>query len=116
MARFHRFALALALSTSLVAAGPALAKAKATDPAPIAESWGAQLLTTPLGPVTLHSFGPASGADDLFEVLRVESAAVLLVRPDHYLGYVSARLSLPPLLRWVDVALPVPVPGSDGRG
>ncbi|UNU44266.1 insulinase family protein [Sphingopyxis sp. YF1] len=37
MARFHRFALALALSTSLVAAGPALAKAKATDPAPIAE-------------------------------------------------------------------------------
>lgn len=85
------------------------------DPAPIAESWGAQLLTTPLGPVTLHSFGPASGADDLFEVLRVESAAVLLVRPDHYLGYVSARLSLPPLLRWVDVALPVPVPGSDGR-
>ncbi len=37
MARFHRFALALALSTSLVAAGPALAKAKAADPAPIAE-------------------------------------------------------------------------------
>ena len=36
MPRFHRFALALAVSTSLVAAGPALAKAKAADPAPIA--------------------------------------------------------------------------------
>lgn len=37
MPRFHRFAVALALSTSLVAAGPALAKAKAADPAPIAD-------------------------------------------------------------------------------
>ncbi|MBA3940331.1 MAG: peptidase M16 [Sphingopyxis sp.] len=37
MARFRRFAVALALSTSLVAAGPALAKSKAADPAPIAE-------------------------------------------------------------------------------
>ncbi|MDZ3830776.1 MAG: pitrilysin family protein [Sphingopyxis sp.] len=37
MPRFHRFAIALALSTSLVAAGPALAKAKAADPAPVAE-------------------------------------------------------------------------------
>lgn len=37
MFRSHRFALALAASTALVAAGPALAKAKATDPAPIAE-------------------------------------------------------------------------------
>ena len=37
MARFHRFALALALSTSLVAAGPALARSKAADPAPIAD-------------------------------------------------------------------------------
>src|SRR3546814_17596749 len=35
MARFHRFAVALALSTSLVAAGPALAKTAA--PAPTAE-------------------------------------------------------------------------------
>lgn len=78
------------------------------DPAPIAESWGAQLLKTPVGRVTIHSFGPTSGAEDLFDVLRVESAAVLLVRPDQYLGYVSTRLSLPPLLRWVDVALPAP--------
>jgi len=37
MLRFHRFAVALALSTSLVAAGPALAKAKAANPAPIAD-------------------------------------------------------------------------------
>ena len=37
MPRFHHFALALALSTSLVAAGPALAKAKAANPAPIAD-------------------------------------------------------------------------------
>ena len=37
MFRSHRFALALAASTALVAAGPALAKAKAADPAPIAE-------------------------------------------------------------------------------
>lgn len=37
MPRFYRFALVLALSTSLVAAGPALAKAKAADPAPIAD-------------------------------------------------------------------------------
>jgi zinc protease len=37
MPRFHRFAVALALSTSLVAAGPALAKAKPADPAPIAD-------------------------------------------------------------------------------
>ncbi|MBB6426559.1 pitrilysin family protein [Sphingopyxis sp. JAI128] len=37
MPRFHRFALALAVTTSLVAAGPALAKAKAADPAPISE-------------------------------------------------------------------------------
>lgn len=37
MPRFHRFALALAVTTSLVAAGPALAKAKAGDPAPISE-------------------------------------------------------------------------------
>ncbi len=37
MPRFHRFALALAMTTSLVAAGPALAKAKAADPAPIAD-------------------------------------------------------------------------------
>ena len=37
MPRFHRFALALAVSTSLVAAGPALAKAKAASPAPIAD-------------------------------------------------------------------------------
>ena len=37
MPRFHRFALALAVSTSLVAAGPALAKAKAANPAPIAD-------------------------------------------------------------------------------
>ena len=37
MPRFHRFALALAVSTSLVAAGPALAKAKAAGPAPIAD-------------------------------------------------------------------------------
>ncbi|MGH6649619.1 MAG: M16 family metallopeptidase [Sphingopyxis sp.] len=37
MPRFHRFAVALALSTSLVAAGPAFAKAKAADPAPIAD-------------------------------------------------------------------------------
>jgi predicted Zn-dependent peptidase len=37
MPRFHRFAIALALSTSLVAAGPALAKAKEAKPAPIAE-------------------------------------------------------------------------------
>lgn len=37
MPRFHRFALALALSTSLVAAGPALARAKAAGPAPIAD-------------------------------------------------------------------------------
>lgn len=37
MPRFHRFALALAVTTSLVAAGPALAKAKAAAPAPIAD-------------------------------------------------------------------------------
>jgi len=37
MPRFHRFALALAVSTSLVAAGPALAKAKGANPAPIAD-------------------------------------------------------------------------------
>ncbi|RYD43151.1 MAG: insulinase family protein [Sphingomonadales bacterium] len=37
MPRFHRFALALAVTTSLVAAGPALAKAKAASPAPIAD-------------------------------------------------------------------------------
>lgn len=37
MPRFHRFALALAVTTSLVSAGPALAKAKAGDPAPISE-------------------------------------------------------------------------------
>ncbi|KTE01002.1 M16 family metallopeptidase [Sphingopyxis sp. H115] len=37
MIRFRRFAVVLALSTSLVAAGPALAKAKAADPAPISE-------------------------------------------------------------------------------
>ncbi|MBL8649225.1 MAG: insulinase family protein [Sphingopyxis sp.] len=37
MPRFHRFAVALALSTSLVAAGPTLAKAKAPAPAPIAD-------------------------------------------------------------------------------
>lgn len=37
MPRFHHFAVALALSTSLVAAGPALAKAKPADPAPIAD-------------------------------------------------------------------------------
>ncbi|MBU7590008.1 MAG: insulinase family protein [Sphingopyxis terrae] len=37
MTRFHRFAVALAVSTSLVAAGPALAKAKEAQPAPISE-------------------------------------------------------------------------------
>ena len=37
MPRFHRFALALAVTTSLVAAGPALAKTKAAAPAPIAD-------------------------------------------------------------------------------
>lgn len=37
MPRFHRFALALAVTTSLVAAGPALAQAKAPAPAPIAD-------------------------------------------------------------------------------
>ncbi|AJA10471.1 peptidase M16-like protein [Sphingopyxis fribergensis] len=37
MPRFHRFALALAVTTSLVAAGPAFAKAKAASPAPIAD-------------------------------------------------------------------------------
>ncbi len=37
MFRSPRFVLALAASTALVAAGPALAKAKAADPAPIAE-------------------------------------------------------------------------------
>ncbi len=37
MPRFHRFALALAVTTSLVAAGPALAKAKTAAPAPIAD-------------------------------------------------------------------------------
>lgn len=37
MPRFHRFALALAVTTSLVAAGPALAKAKAPEAAPIAD-------------------------------------------------------------------------------
>ncbi|MEI4506546.1 pitrilysin family protein [Sphingopyxis sp. CCNWLW253] len=37
MPRFHRFALALAVTTSLVAAGPAFAKAKAANPAPIAD-------------------------------------------------------------------------------
>ncbi|HEV7314270.1 pitrilysin family protein [Sphingopyxis sp.] len=37
MPRFHRFALALAVTTSLVAAGPALAKAKAGEAAPIAD-------------------------------------------------------------------------------
>lgn len=37
MPRFHRFALALAVTTSLVAAGPALAKAKASEAAPIAD-------------------------------------------------------------------------------
>ncbi len=37
MPRFHRFAIALALSTLLVAAGPALARAKAEQAAPIAD-------------------------------------------------------------------------------
>ncbi|MDK2761838.1 MAG: insulinase family protein [Sphingopyxis sp.] len=37
MPRFHRFALALAVTTSLVAAGPAFAQAKAPAPAPIAD-------------------------------------------------------------------------------
>ncbi len=37
MPRLHRFAVALAVTTSLVAAGPALAKSKAADPAPIAD-------------------------------------------------------------------------------
>jgi len=37
MPRFHRFALALAVTTSLVAAGPALAKAKASEAAPISD-------------------------------------------------------------------------------
>jgi predicted Zn-dependent peptidase len=37
MPRFHRFALALAVTTSLVAAGPVLAKAKSANPAPIAD-------------------------------------------------------------------------------
>lgn len=37
MPRFHRFALALAVTTSLVAAGPALAKAKAGEAAPITD-------------------------------------------------------------------------------
>ena len=37
MPPFHRFALTLAVSTSLVAAGPALAKAKEAKPAPVAD-------------------------------------------------------------------------------
>ncbi|MBO9695322.1 MAG: insulinase family protein [Sphingopyxis sp.] len=37
MPRFHRFALALAVTTSLVAAGPALAKPRAAKPVPVAE-------------------------------------------------------------------------------
>jgi len=37
MPRFHRFALVLAVTTSLVAAGPAFAKAKAGEAAPIAD-------------------------------------------------------------------------------
>ncbi|WP_428632017.1 M16 family metallopeptidase [Sphingopyxis sp.] len=37
MPRFHRFALALAVTTSLVAAGPVLAKTKQAAPAPIAD-------------------------------------------------------------------------------
>ena len=37
MSRFNRFALALAVTSSLVAAGPALAKAKAANPAPIVD-------------------------------------------------------------------------------
>ncbi|SEH16648.1 Predicted Zn-dependent peptidase [Sphingopyxis sp. YR583] len=37
MPRFHRFALALAVTSSLVAAAPAFAKAKAASPAPIAD-------------------------------------------------------------------------------
>ncbi|HWW58425.1 MAG TPA: pitrilysin family protein [Sphingopyxis sp.] len=37
MSRFNRFALALAVTSSLVAAGPALAKAKVAAPAPIAD-------------------------------------------------------------------------------
>ncbi|MGH6696032.1 M16 family metallopeptidase [Sphingopyxis sp.] len=37
MPRFHRFALALAVTTSLVAVGPVLAKAKSANPAPIAD-------------------------------------------------------------------------------
>lgn len=37
MPRFHRFALALAVTTSLVATGSALAKAKTANPAPIAD-------------------------------------------------------------------------------
>lgn len=37
MPRFHRAAFVLALSTSLVAAGPALAKAKEAKPAPVAD-------------------------------------------------------------------------------
>ena len=83
------------------------------DPAPIADAWRARLEGTPAGRVTVHSFGPASGAEDLFETLRVESAAVLLVRPDQHLGYVSIRLSLSPLLAWVAEALPAPGNGDD---
>lgn len=37
MPRFHRLALALAATTSLVAAAPAIAQSKAAAPAPIAE-------------------------------------------------------------------------------
>ena len=78
------------------------------DPGPIAASWAPRLAQTPVGAATLHAFGPGQGADELFDVLRVESGAVLLVRPDQYLGYVSSRLSLQPLLAWVSEALPAP--------
>ncbi len=84
------------------------------DPTPIAASWAARLAGTPVGQVAVHAFGPRSGAEELFQVLRVESGAVLLVRPDQHLGYVSTRLALKPLLAWVSEALPPPGSGREG--
>lgn len=107
----------LALHRRLVGAGfHLLVLDRRGDPGPIAASWAARLRQTAVGEVDVLALRPGEGADELFAVLQVESAAVLLVRPDHYLGYVSTRLSLPPLLAWVEQALPAPDLGVATEG
>ncbi|MGE0798793.1 MAG: FAD-dependent monooxygenase [Lautropia sp.] len=75
------------------------------DLAPLVRQWHDQLDANYPGWFEVHPLSDHNGGVALLDAVEVADAAVLIVRPDQYLGYVADRLDLDSVGAWIEAAL-----------